>query len=78
MRGIALGLLAAGIMAIGAPAAQAGVTCSWVPSMCPAPPGDDEDGGEHHRHHSVPEPGTLGLLALGAAASIGMLRRKKP
>lgn len=75
MRGIALGLLAAGIMAIGTPAAQAGVTCSWVPSMCPAPPGDD--GGKHH-HHPVPEPGTLGLLALGAAASIAMLRRKKP
>ena len=73
VRGIALGLVASALVAIGAPAAHAGVTCEWVPSMCPAPPGDD--GGK--RHHPVPEPGALGLLALGAAASVGMLRRKK-
>jgi len=57
-------------MAIGAPAAHAGVTCQWIPAMCPPPP----PGGTHP---SVPEPGTLGLLALGAAASIGVLRRRK-
>lgn len=73
MRHIMLGLLAAAVVTIGAPAAQAGVTCQWIPSMCPAPstPGSGGSG------NSVPEPGTLGLLALGAAASIGMLRRKK-
>lgn len=73
MRGVALGLVASALIAVGTPAAHAGVTCQWIPSMCPAPPGDE--GGKHH--HPVPEPGTLGLLALGAAASIGMLRRKK-
>lgn len=72
VRGIALGLLASALVAMGAPVAHAGVTCQWIPSMCPAPPGD----GGHH-NHPVPEPGTLGLLALGAAASVGMLRRKK-
>ena len=72
MRGLALGLLAATLVAIGAPAAHAGVTCKMIPSMCPAPPGGDQ-----HHGNSVPEPGTLGLLAMGAAASIGMLRRKK-
>ncbi|HVS77395.1 MAG TPA: PEP-CTERM sorting domain-containing protein [Steroidobacteraceae bacterium] len=73
MRRIALGLLASAIMVIGAPAAQAAITCHWIPAMCPAPtgPGSGDDG------NSVPEPGTLGLLVLGAAASVGMLRRKK-
>ncbi|HEX5461302.1 MAG TPA: PEP-CTERM sorting domain-containing protein [Steroidobacteraceae bacterium] len=46
--------------------------CTWIPSMCPAQTDPGSGGG-----NSVPEPGTLGLLALGAAASIGMLRRKK-
>jgi hypothetical protein len=40
--------------------------------MCPASSNPGSGGG-----NSVPEPGTLGLLAMGAAASIGMLRRKK-
>jgi hypothetical protein len=40
--------------------------------MCPAQSNPGSGGG-----NSVPEPGTLGLLAMGAAASIGMLRRKK-
>lgn len=72
MRGIAVSLVACAMMAIGAPVAQAGVTCQWVPSMCPAPTGPGSGNG-----HPVPEPGTLGLLAMGAAASIGMLRRRK-
>jgi hypothetical protein len=69
-----LSLLAAGALTIGSgmPAAQAGVTCSWIPSMCPAPSNPGSGGG-----NSVPEPGTLGLLAMGVAASIGMLRRRK-
>jgi PEP-CTERM motif len=72
VRRMTLGLLAAAMVAIGAPAAQAGVTCQWIPSMCPAPSGPGSGGG-----NSVPEPGTLALLALGAAASVGMIRRKK-
>lgn len=60
------------MIAIGTPAAQAMQLCTYVPGMCPAQ-NDPGSGGSN----SVPEPGTLGLLALGAAASIGMLRRKK-
>ena len=71
MNRIALSLLAATLIAIGAPAAQAWEPCTAVPGMCPPPP--PGSGG----NNSAPEPGTLGLLALGAAASIGMLRKKK-
>lgn len=74
VRGISLGLLASAILVIGAPAAQAGITCQWIPAMCPAQGNPGSGGG-----NSVPEPGTLGLLALGAAATIGMrFRKKKP
>jgi PEP-CTERM motif len=76
VRRIAFSLLASAVVAVGAlgaPIAQAGVTCHFIPAMCPAPTGPGSGGGGS----SVPEPGTLGLLALGAAASIGMLRRKK-
>jgi PEP-CTERM motif len=58
------------------PLAQAGVTCSAFPDWCPPgitkvgppppPPGD----------HSTPEPGALGLLALGAGAAIYRMRRR--
>ena len=72
MNRITLSLLAAALIAIGAPAAHAGTNCQWIPSWCPAQT-DPGSGGKN----SVPEPGTLGLLAMGAAASIGMLRRKK-
>jgi hypothetical protein len=40
--------------------------------MCPAPSNPGTGSG-----NAVPEPGTLGLLVMGAAASIGLLRRKK-
>lgn len=73
MRTIMLGLLGCALMAIGAPAAHSGdATCKAIPSWCSAPTGH-----HHGPGTSTPEPGTLGLLALGAAASIGMLRRKK-
>lgn len=72
MNRIALSLLAATVIAIGTPAAHAGVLCTQIPGMCPAQTNPGSGGG-----NSVPEPGTLGLLAMGAAASIGMLRRKK-
>lgn len=69
MRRLMLGILAATtLVAIGAPPAQAFTDCHWIRSMCP-PDGQPSD-------PSTPEPGTIGLLALGAAASIGMLRRK--
>ena len=66
--------MASVLIAIGAPTAYAGTTlgCEFIPSMCPTQGGGGSGGG-----NSVPEPGTLGLLAMGAAASIGMLRRKK-
>lgn len=67
-----MSLLAATVIALGAPAAQAGTLCTQIPGMCPVQTNPGSGGG-----NSVPEPGTLGLLAMGAAASIGMLRRKK-
>lgn len=73
MQRITLGLLVCAVMAMGAPAAYSMGTCKMIPSWCPAPGGPSSGG----PGHSVPEPGTLGLLAMGAAASIGMLRRKK-
>ena len=73
MRNVMLGILACASMAIGAPVAHSGgATCKAIPSWCSAPTGPHQGPGT-----STPEPGTLGLLALGAAASIGMLRRKK-
>jgi hypothetical protein len=68
---ITLSLLASLMVAAGAPAAHANdFLCKLFPILCPPPP-------TQHNPPSTPEPGTLGLLALGAAASVGMLRRKK-
>jgi hypothetical protein len=69
---ITLSLLAAAVITIGAPPAQAMTLCTQIPAMCPAQNNPGSGSG-----NSAPEPGTLGLLAMGAAASIGMLRRKK-
>lgn len=74
MRKLMLGLMASMVMAAGGPAAHAAITCSYIPSMCPAPGGN----GSNQGGKSVPEPGTVGLLVLGAAASLRMIRRKKP
>lgn len=72
MRGIALGLLASVVMVVGAPKAHAGtLLCRYVPS-CAA-----QSNPNPGNHNPAPEPGTLGLLALGAAASVRILRRKK-
>jgi hypothetical protein len=75
VRKTVLGLLACGAMAIasGIPAAHAAVTCKALPNWCPA----QSDPGSDNGSNGVPEPGTIGLLAMGAAASIGMLRRRK-
>ena len=73
MSRITLGLLACALIAVGAPQAHAtSGSCKVIPAWCPAPVHDPRSPGT-----STPEPGTLGLLALGAAASVGMLRRKK-
>ena len=48
-------------------AAEAGITCKHIPEMCP-----------HRPHVSVPEPATLGLLAMGfAGAGAAAWRRRK-
>jgi PEP-CTERM motif len=62
-------VIAAGVvLALGTAAPVfAGVTCSFIPAMCPPSTGPG--------NHSVPEPGTLGLLAVGAVAGITRLRR---
>jgi len=68
-------LALAAFVTIGASTAEAGVTlCSVAPSLCadPAPPSSGGGSGSH----SVPEPGTLGLLAVGAAAGWARLRKK--
>lgn|GEM_PF-4364590 len=76
MRTTAIALAALGMLTLAAPAVQAGVTCKMIPSMCPALGGRDHGHGD--QGHSTPEPGTLGLLALGAAAAgYAKLRRKK-
>jgi hypothetical protein len=69
-------ILAAAVLAVAGVAgagssAHASVTCSIIPSMCP--PSSGGGGGKH----PVPEPGTLGLLALGAAAGYARLRTRK-
>lgn len=65
-----LALVGSLILTLGAgPSAFAGVTCTFIPSMCPPSTGGGGD------RHSVPEPGTLGLLAVGAAAGVARLRR---
>jgi hypothetical protein len=58
-----------GALAFGVPA-QAAVTCTVVPSLCPPAPGG---GGPH----PVPEPVTLGVLAAGAAAAALAARKRR-
>ncbi len=62
---------------LSASGARAGVTCADFPNWCP--PGIQKvqstptPGGDH----STPEPGALGLLALGAAVGFVRMRTKK-
>jgi len=73
VRNIIWALLAAlGMVLSGAQTAQAAATCKVVPSWCPPAPGGS--GGTE----SVPEPATLGVLAMGAwAAALAASRRRK-
>ena len=74
MRNMIWSLVAvASVLVLGAPEANAGATCTIIPSMCPPPsPGSGGKGS------SVPEPATLAVLAAGAAAAgIANRRRKK-
>jgi hypothetical protein len=65
-------LITVGLLALGTPPAEAGVTCKIVPSWCPPPPGGGGGG------TSVPEPATLIVLAVGAcAAGLAVRRRNK-
>lgn len=72
--GVILGasLLMAGV---GAPAAMAGVTCAHFHAWCPEAVSINHQykGGDQ----STPEPGTLGLLALGAAVGVARMRGRK-
>jgi hypothetical protein len=81
MRQVGLALAVTALMALGAPIAEAGATCKIIPSWCP---GDSSTKGESHNgtigttRTSVPEPGTLMLLAAGVTAvGSAVYRRRK-
>jgi hypothetical protein len=73
--GIALASVTAALVLAAPMGAQAGVTCKWVKSWCPAD--DFVVRGESEKRHSVPEPGTLMLLAAGVTAVGGAALRRK-
>lgn len=62
-----------GLLTLGMPPVEAGVTCKLVPSWCPPPAGGGGDGDTN-----LPEPATLAVLAVGAcAAGLAARRRNK-
>ena len=67
--------LAASVLVVGlaASTAHAGVNCKDVPGWCPSSTSQFRGSGHDH---STPEPGTLGLLAVGAAAA-GLARLRQ-
>jgi PEP-CTERM motif len=72
VRNIIWALVAAlGVVVSAAQPVQAAATCKVVPTWCPPAPGGS--GGTE----SVPEPVTLGVLAMGAAAAFAVGRRRK-
>ena len=73
-----------GVAVVGAPLAQAGVTCKVIPSWCPAtdknapPAANSGSGNTTSTKTAVPEPATFMLLAAGASAvGVAMRRRRK-
>jgi len=72
--GVALASVTAALVLAAPMGAQAGVTCKMVKSWCTA----DRFEREESTTRSVPEPGTLMLLAAGVTAVGGAaLRRRK-
>ncbi len=64
------------LLMAGSSAANAGVTCQYIPGMCP-PVSDNGGGGGGGSSHPVPEPATLALLASGIGAVGFALRRRR-
>ncbi|MDB6091107.1 MAG: hypothetical protein JWN85_3891 [Gammaproteobacteria bacterium] len=83
MRQVGLAFVAVtALMALGAPIAEAGVTCKIIPSWCPSDRSHNEDNkngitGTDTPRTSVPEPGTLMLLAAGVTAVGGAVYRRR-
>ena len=69
------------LLAIGSSAASAGVTCQYIPGMCPPSDSGGGDGGGGDggggNSRAVPEPATLALLASGIGAVGFALRRRR-
>jgi len=81
MRQVGLAFAAvATLMALGAPIAEAGVTCKIIPSWCPGDSSaktENKNGTIGTPRTSVPEPGTLMLLAAGITAVGGAVYRRR-
>lgn len=79
--GVALASVTAALVLAAPMGAQAGVTCKWVKSWCPASDfvvrGESDHDHGSDKTHSVPEPGTLMLLAAGVTAVGGAALRRK-
>ena len=87
MRQTSFALVAVAVlMGLGAPIAEAGVTCKIIRSWCPSDNStkrpdasvNNSNGNGNSNKTSVPEPGTLLLLAAGvSAAGAAVYRRRK-
>lgn len=64
------------LAALSIPGARAGVTCSDFPDWCPPGIQRVQPTPGPGTGQSTPEPGALGLLALGSAVGILRMRRK--